>query len=735
MTFSVVIPTYNRLSSLKRTLDSVFHQTFSPSEYEVIVVDDGSSDGTAEYLAMLADAEHIHYLRQEHRGPVAGRNTGIRAAGGTYIAFTDDDCTVPPRWLQELLDAFEKERATLVGGKVINGLKRSFFSDLCQFIISFLEHAINITPGGARFLTSNNIACRSAEIGAEGLFDERFKSDGAEDRELCERLVHLGKNVVFDPTIQVEHYHNLNLTAFLRQQYNYGKGSYLLYRTLTEHGYHPEFLSVFRIYLSMIQAGLRGRNVWRGIGMVLGVMLSQLAVLSGYYIAAAEERTTSNRRVRSSEAIGFANTIEHLVPLIAAGMFSVLIGAINLILVTHALSVAAFGIFSSALSLHLILTRIAGLELGTSVVRFSADALQANDIHAARTIFRTGFGVRIALLALFGSTLIVFAPQISNLLTSNQVPLGIVQLLSFGIVGMGMLDFISTIYVAHLQFRRPALLQVIPAGIRLLGLIILILLAQRAVLDEILILYMGCYWVACVAGFPVLRSSVIASTSEKNFKENLFSWAIARQLLSYGGWMTVSSILDTLSQNIGAVLLINLSTLEQTGVYGLGLFPSFFINIIAGSVLSYLMPFASRLESREGIMPFLKGTLRITVPTILVSAALLAPALVAFPLMFGATGRSALPVFLILSFAQLVGLAYGPLHTVFHYLLKPHLIVIALVVRIGTMVGTALLLLSNLGAVGMALACLIGTVLAGLASVAVLWIELRRSSPSLSLRE
>ncbi len=171
--------------------------------------------------------------------------------------------------------------------------------------------------------------------------------------------------------------------------------------------------------------------------------------------------------------------------------------------------------------------------------------------------------------------------------------------------------------------------------------------------------------------------------------------------------MTISAILDTLSQNIGTVLLINLSTLEQTGVYGLGLFPSFFINIIAGSFLSYLMPYASRLESHKGITPFLKSTLRVAVPIILGSAALLAPALVAFPLMFGPTGRSALPVFLTLSFAQLVGLAYGSLNTVFHYLLKPHLIVIALVVRIGTTIGIALLLIPDLGAVGMALAHLI----------------------------
>ncbi len=294
MTFSVVIPTFNRFSSLKRTLESVLRQTFNPSEYEVIVVDDGSSHGTANYLTELASAGYIHYLRQEHKGPAAARNAGIRAARGTYIAFTDDDCVVPPQWLRELLMAFEKERASLIGGVAVNRVKRSLFAEAGQFINSFLEDAINITPGQARFLTSNNIACRREELVAEGLFDERFKSAGAEDRELCERLVHSGRKVVFEPTIEVEHYHNLTFTAFLRQQYNYGKGSYLLYRTLAKRGYHPEFLSVFSIYINMIRSALRGRSIWRGIAIVWGVILSQLAVLLGYCTAAAEERTISN---------------------------------------------------------------------------------------------------------------------------------------------------------------------------------------------------------------------------------------------------------------------------------------------------------------------------------------------------------------------------------------------------------------------------------------------------------
>lgn len=85
--FSVVIPTYNRREMLRDALASIWSQTFS--DYEVIVVDDGSTDGTRESLAS-ANAP-LRFLTQSHRGPGAARNLGIREAQGEYLAFLDSD--------------------------------------------------------------------------------------------------------------------------------------------------------------------------------------------------------------------------------------------------------------------------------------------------------------------------------------------------------------------------------------------------------------------------------------------------------------------------------------------------------------------------------------------------------------------------------------------------------------------------------------------------------------------
>ena len=85
--FSVIIPVYNREALIRETLDSVFAQTYD--DYEVIVVDDGSTDDTVSVLEEYAD--RITILQQENQGPGAARNTGIRQACGEYVAFLDSD--------------------------------------------------------------------------------------------------------------------------------------------------------------------------------------------------------------------------------------------------------------------------------------------------------------------------------------------------------------------------------------------------------------------------------------------------------------------------------------------------------------------------------------------------------------------------------------------------------------------------------------------------------------------
>jgi len=95
---SVVIPTYKHCDFVRTTLDSVFAQTFT--DYEIIVVNDGSPDNTAEALRPLAEAGRIRYIAQENQGQGAARNRGLAEAQGEFIAFLDDDDLWPPDKLE-----------------------------------------------------------------------------------------------------------------------------------------------------------------------------------------------------------------------------------------------------------------------------------------------------------------------------------------------------------------------------------------------------------------------------------------------------------------------------------------------------------------------------------------------------------------------------------------------------------------------------------------------------------
>lgn len=116
---SVIIPTYNRKESVLRTLNSLSEQTLSTSQYEVIVVDDGSSDDTTS-LANQRFPFVMHYVRQENQGATIARNQGVLKSQGDVLVFIDDDVTVSPQTLESLAEACSQHDKVLVMGTLLS---------------------------------------------------------------------------------------------------------------------------------------------------------------------------------------------------------------------------------------------------------------------------------------------------------------------------------------------------------------------------------------------------------------------------------------------------------------------------------------------------------------------------------------------------------------------------------------------------------------------------------------
>jgi len=256
--FSVVIPTHNRRATLRQCLNALLAQTHPA--HEVIVVDDGSSDGTAEMMAR--DFPTVRYLWQQNAGPASARNHGIYEATGDIIAFTDDDCLPPADWLERLADGFHRYPDVAgVGGALLGSAEQRRHNLLARYEayrVRTIHHARDeeivdgfACPAGG----TNNMAYRAQALRAIGGFDSSFPYPAGEDADLKWRLAQTGARFLYIP-VTVTHLQSYSWPAFRRQQITRGKGQIYFER---KWGRLP---TRGRIALRMISGWLRALARW-----------------------------------------------------------------------------------------------------------------------------------------------------------------------------------------------------------------------------------------------------------------------------------------------------------------------------------------------------------------------------------------------------------------------------------------------------------------------------------------
>jgi GT2 family glycosyltransferase len=237
---SVVIASYNGARTLKACLDSL--QGLRYPDYEVILVDDGSTDNTSELATLYPK---VRWLRHRHNNGLSeARNTGIAAATGEIVAFTDADCRADVDWLYYLVSVMRREQVIGIGGP-----------NLLPPDDSCVASAVMVSPGGpahvmltdrrAEHIPGCNMAFYKWALQEIGGFDPQFRQAG-DDVDICWRLQQAGFQIGFSPAGFVWHYRRSRVKDYLRQQYGYGEAEAMLVRK------HPEFFN-----------GIGG-GIWRG---------------------------------------------------------------------------------------------------------------------------------------------------------------------------------------------------------------------------------------------------------------------------------------------------------------------------------------------------------------------------------------------------------------------------------------------------------------------------------------
>ena len=206
MLISVVIPTYNRLPILKKCLDALENQSLKVEihDFEIVIVDDGSTDGTVDWLRNnLETYPHLRLFEQSHGGPALGRNLGVEKSKGELIVFIDSDLVVDRYFLRNHLDSLLKawkklgNRKCFTYGSVIN--TSNFNNPNSEpFKLQDLSWA---------YFATGNVAIDKTVLETSGLFDTSFRLYGWEDLELGERLRNMGVKLIKCPRAIGYHWH------------------------------------------------------------------------------------------------------------------------------------------------------------------------------------------------------------------------------------------------------------------------------------------------------------------------------------------------------------------------------------------------------------------------------------------------------------------------------------------------------------------------------------------------
>lgn len=220
---SVVVAAYNSEKTISATIEALLSQDYPKGNLEIIIADDGSTDGTAEIVKKYP----VKYLYQENKGPAAARNYGWKSARGEIVCFTDSDCVPEKEWVSKIIKEYTSDDIAGVGGSydIVNSdnlLARCVHEEIIQRHLK--------SPKEVNYLGCFNVSYRRNVLKEVGGFDESYLDASGEDNELAYKIVKKGYKLIFDKNIKVGHYHPTKLSGYLKRQMKHGFWRMKLYR-------------------------------------------------------------------------------------------------------------------------------------------------------------------------------------------------------------------------------------------------------------------------------------------------------------------------------------------------------------------------------------------------------------------------------------------------------------------------------------------------------------------------
>lgn len=314
---SVIVPAYNAAGTIDRCLSALARQTVPRECYEIIVVDDGSSDDTS---ARVQEHDCVELLTQARAGPALARNRGVQHGRGEIVLFTDADCEPSPDWIERMVAPFHPTHiprngpATRVNGTFatgtssepapiwierlesisgnghIAGVKGSYLTRQREVMARFVQAEYEDKYDHMAheqyidFVDTYAAGYRRDVFVANGGFDARFPLPSVEDQEFSFRLAEQGYKMAFVPEAQVYHWgHARDLWAYCRRKFGVGYWKVLVLRRYPDKLWHdshtPQILKVQILVTGLAMLALGFGFLWPPLWWAAG-FLAQLFLLT-----------------------------------------------------------------------------------------------------------------------------------------------------------------------------------------------------------------------------------------------------------------------------------------------------------------------------------------------------------------------------------------------------------------------------------------------------------------------
>ena len=284
MNVSVIVPCYNSERYIERCLEALSSQTLPATRYEVIVVDNGSTDRSAD---LVRGYGAVTLLDASRRGSYAARNVGVRAAKGRILAFTDSDCEVCPTWLEQIDAAMEDPRTAVLLGRRRYARETLLLATFADYEGEKARYVFSGNDASVYYGYTNNIAIRRDVFEQHGPFVEIAR--GADVVFVSRVLEAYGCDAVkFVPELLIRHLEIDRWFHYHRKMFIYG-GSYQGYRRMSR----TRALS-YRSRLEILRRTVARHRY--GIPRTALLVASGVAVTIGYELGKTMARWRTRRR-------------------------------------------------------------------------------------------------------------------------------------------------------------------------------------------------------------------------------------------------------------------------------------------------------------------------------------------------------------------------------------------------------------------------------------------------------